>query len=79
MLGTFMADFHELLGRIGSFAVIDIVGTIIGVEILMFLIAAKKPIAPMLRVIGYIFGFSFGVLAHEFVGVDTPLNSLLLG
>lgn len=73
-----MDNFHELLGRIAGFAVIDIVGTIAGVEILLYLMSGRTTITRGLRIVGHIFGFAAGILAHEIFQVETPLNNLLV-
>ena len=71
-----MADFHNFLGRIGPFALVDIIGTILGIELLLMTVSQKTPI---LRLIAYIFGFSAGILSHEIFSISTPLNSLIMG
>lgn len=56
--------------RIGPFAVLDLVGTILS----FYLLSRYMNTNPFLT-IGW--GFSLGVLAHEFVKQETPLNNII--
>lgn len=70
-----MKTFHNILGRIGQFAIIDILGTIVGLEIILFLL--KKTMK--FRIILYIWAFLLGILVHNILGIETPLNKLIFG
>ena len=56
--------------RIGSFAILDLAGTII----IFYLISKYTNTNPLLTISG---GLALGVVAHELAGIQTPLNDLI--
>jgi len=73
-------NFHELMGRVAGFAIVDIVGTLIGTEIVVVLLKkffSQSVISSFSRTTYYILAFVLGVVVHEFFNVETPFNKLL--
>lgn len=65
-----MVNFHDILGRIGPFAVIDVVLTFVGGYALAFYMSWR--ILPTI-----IAAFVVGELVHLFFNIDTPFTRLL--
>lgn len=57
-----MENFHEWLGRIGPFASIDVLLTILAAPIF----GLSLPVM-----------FAMGVVTHKALGIDTPLNRVI--
>lgn len=73
-----MANFHDLLGRLGLFAIIDIVGTIIGTELLIWFFIPEELRNFKLQIVAMIFAFSGAIFIHALFRISTPLNRMIL-
>lgn len=63
------SNFHDALGRVNGLAVIDIVGTAVGAEVLY----RYMPIGSS-RAVVYVFAFTLGYVSHGVLGIPTKIN-----
>ncbi len=78
-----LINFHDLLGRIGPFAIIDIVLTILLGEFILYYLKSSGALGvagttTTLRIFIIVFVFYLSIFVHLITNTKTPLTNMII-